>query len=87
MPLTLVDLNHLHAAQGYSELGMLIDADAELDLITPDVRHLPEVLEVRLEHTSRMLLLPSASRKMRILSSVVYRLPFIFVWVLSWPPD
>jgi len=38
---------HLTAAQGYLELGMPLDADAELDLIDPFCRHLPEVLALR----------------------------------------
>jgi len=38
---------HLSAAQGYLELGMFLDADTELDNIEPELRHAPEVLEVR----------------------------------------
>src|SRR5678815_500064 len=46
-PLEGENLRHLTAAQGYLALGMFLDADAELDRIEPDVRHRPEVLEVR----------------------------------------
>lgn len=37
----------LRAAQGYLELGMFDDANAELEEIHPDDRHLPDVLAVR----------------------------------------
>lgn len=47
MPLSAEDEKHLIAAQGYVELGMWLDANAELEEIDPKVRHLPEVLEVR----------------------------------------
>jgi len=49
MPLEQKDLRHLTAAHGYLDLGMFTNAEAELDLIDPEVRHLPEVLSVRLE--------------------------------------
>jgi hypothetical protein len=48
MPLTDQDQHHLTAAEGYVELGMWLDANAELDEIDPEARHLPEVLKVRL---------------------------------------
>lgn len=38
---------HLIVAQGYLELGMALDADAEIDRIDPELRHLPEVLVAR----------------------------------------
>ena len=47
MPLVENDLKHLTAAHGYVELGMWLDANAELESIDPEVRHVPEVLEVR----------------------------------------
>lgn len=37
------------AAQGYVELGMFLDANAELEGIDAESRHLPEVLAIRLE--------------------------------------
>lgn len=48
MPLEPKDQRHLCAAQGFSELGMFLDATEELERIESDVRHLPEVLAVRL---------------------------------------
>ena len=49
MPLVENDLKHLTAAQGYVELGMFLDANAEVEEIDPEVRHVPEVLEVRVK--------------------------------------
>src|SRR5262249_42059394 len=49
MPLEPENERHIVAAMGYCELNMWIDADAELDKIDPELRHLPEVLEVRME--------------------------------------
>ena len=48
MPLEHDDLRSLVAAQGYLELGMFLDANAELNEIAPERRHLPEILEVRM---------------------------------------
>ncbi len=48
MPLEETDDRHLTAAQGYLELGLFIEANDELEEMDADVRHLPEVLEVRL---------------------------------------
>jgi len=42
-----IDQRHLRAAEGYCELGLPVEADAELDLINPEVRHVREVLAVR----------------------------------------
>jgi hypothetical protein len=36
-----------HAAEGFLEVGMYLDADAALDDIDSYCRHLPEVLAVR----------------------------------------
>ena len=49
MPLSTEDLKHLTAAQGFTELGMFLDANEELEEIDPEVRHVPEVLAVRVE--------------------------------------
>ncbi len=49
MPLTADDQRHLIAAEGYTALGMYLDANAELEAIDPEVRHVAEVLTVRLE--------------------------------------
>jgi hypothetical protein len=43
------DQQHLTAAEGYAFLSMWLDANAELEEIDPEVRHVPEVLEVRLK--------------------------------------
>jgi tetratricopeptide (TPR) repeat protein len=48
MPLVEQEQQHLTKAEGYLELGMFLDANEELENIEPDVRHLPEVLLVRL---------------------------------------
>jgi tetratricopeptide (TPR) repeat protein len=44
MPLETADQLHVRAAQGYVELGMCQEANAELEEIDPLCRHLPEVL-------------------------------------------
>ena len=42
------DVKHLIAAEGYAELGMFLDADAEIENIHPEVRDVPEILAIRL---------------------------------------
>ena len=42
-----LDCLHLQAAQGWLELGDHLEADKELDEITPQLRAHPDVLEVR----------------------------------------
>ena len=49
MPLEDDNQRRLVAAQGFLELGLPLDANAELDEIDADMRNLPEVLAVRLE--------------------------------------
>jgi hypothetical protein len=49
MPLEPPDKKHWKAASGYVQLGMYLEADAELDEIDPFCRAAPEVLAVRLE--------------------------------------
>jgi hypothetical protein len=49
MPLSAEDLKHLTAAQGYTELGMWLDANDELEEIDAEVRHVPQVLAVRVK--------------------------------------
>jgi hypothetical protein len=49
MPLEPDDQHHLTVAEGYAGLGMWLDANAELEEIDPEVRHVPEVLAVRLQ--------------------------------------
>jgi len=41
MPLEPEDQNHLQTAKGYCELGMFLDADAELERIDAEVSHIP----------------------------------------------
>lgn len=48
-PLTPPDTHHLLAAQGWLELGNHLEADKELDEITPKLRAHPDVLEIRWE--------------------------------------
>ncbi len=48
-PLQPPDSYHLQAAQGWIELENYIEADAELDKITPHLRAHPDVLKVRWE--------------------------------------
>ncbi len=47
IPLDTPDLHHIRAAQGWLELGNHIEANAELENITPALRAHPNVLEVR----------------------------------------
>ena len=41
------DQLHLRAAHGYIEIGLFLEANAELEKITPSCRHAPEVLDSR----------------------------------------
>jgi len=43
MPLENPDHRHLRAAHGFIELGMFLEANAELEEIDPFCGHLPEV--------------------------------------------
>jgi tetratricopeptide (TPR) repeat protein len=47
MTLDLNDKRHLEAAEGWLELGLPLDANAELEKITPQLRDHPDVLELR----------------------------------------
>jgi tetratricopeptide (TPR) repeat protein len=49
VPLEHPDRQHCQAAAGYAELGMLLEANSELDEIDPFNRAAPEVLAVRIE--------------------------------------
>ena len=46
-PLSPPDSHHLAAAQGWLELGNHLEADSELDKITPSFRIHPDVLDIR----------------------------------------
>ena len=54
MTMDSTDHRRLMAATGYLELGMFTEAEAELDAITPDFRHFPEIMEVRMEIYSKL---------------------------------
>jgi tetratricopeptide (TPR) repeat protein len=81
MPLERDDLRHLTAAQGYVELGMHCDAEAELEEIEPEVRHVPEVLQVRVD-------IYHALKKWDLLQPVAKKLalfdPQNSQWWISW---
>ena len=81
MPLVENDLKHLTAAQGYVSLGMFDDAHSELEEIDPEVRHLPEVLEVR-------VLIYRALKKWELMQVVAKQLalhdPEEPQWTVSW---
>jgi hypothetical protein len=48
VPLEQLDRRHCQAATGYVELGMFLEANAELDKIDPFNRVAPEVLALRI---------------------------------------
>ena len=48
MPCLLDNLRLLEAAQGYSELGLYMQANQELEQMSAETRHWPEVLAVKL---------------------------------------
>jgi hypothetical protein len=49
MPLEPNNQRLLTAAQGYLDLGLPLDANDEVESMDAEVRHVPEVLEVRVE--------------------------------------
>lgn len=81
MPLEPDDLPFLLAAQGYLELGMFLDADAELERIDPERRHLPEILEVRMH-------IFCALKKWELMQAVAKSLALLdpenVHWIVSW---
>jgi lipopolysaccharide biosynthesis regulator YciM len=81
MPLEPEDQRHLLAAEGYVEPGMHLDADAELEEIDPEVRHVSEVLAVRLH-------IYQALGKWEQMQTVASRLPKHdpdeVQWAVSW---
>lgn len=81
MPLEPEDQRHLTAAEGYMQLGMPLDANAELEDIDPDVRHVPEVLEIRLEiyrKLDKWELMQVVAKKLAMLD------PANIQWTGSW---
>ena len=81
MPLELSDQKHLEAASGYVQLGMYLEADAELDKIDPFCRAAPEVLAVRLE-------IYAGLEKWELMQVVAKKLaehdPQSVQWAISW---
>lgn len=81
MPLEPEEQQHVTAAQGYVELGMFLDANEELEQVDPDVRHVPEVLAVRVE-------IYSALKKWELMQVVARKLamfdPDNPQWTGSW---
>jgi len=81
MPFESEDQRHLAAAQGYVELGMLAEANEELEQIDADVRHLPEVLEIRVR-------IYSAVKKWDLMQVVARQLaqcdPSNVRWTVLW---
>jgi len=53
MKATHIDIMHMKAAEGWLELGNYLEADRELDEITPELRAHPDVLLKRCERYSR----------------------------------
>ena len=81
MSLSPDDQFHLNAAWGYFELGMLSDAEAELEKIAPAVCGRAEVLVLRLavfQETQRWAAMQAAARKLSELD------PTASQWSISW---
>ncbi|MEQ1858433.1 MAG: hypothetical protein ABMA13_00700 [Chthoniobacteraceae bacterium] len=81
MTFTPEDQLHLRAASGYIALGMNLDANAELEKIIPEHRHLPQVLVFRLQ-------IYHALEKWELMQTVAKRLattePENPQWWASW---
>ena len=81
MPFEPTDQQHLTRAQGYVELGMFLDANEELENMDAEVRHLPEVLAVRVD-------IYSALKQWELMQVVAKRLakydPNNSQWWISW---
>ena len=81
MPLEHPDKTHWQAATGYLELGMALDADAELEKIDPFNRAAPQVLALRIEIYRKL-------KKWELMREIAKRLnefqPDEVQWVLSY---
>lgn len=81
MPISPKDQTHLTAAEGYIELGMHLDADAELEEIEPELRNQTEILQFR-------VLIYCALRKWELMQTVAKALslrdPENPQWSVSW---
>ena len=81
MTLTPEDLPQLRIAEGYLELGMFADAEAELEKIAPDLQGRPETLVVRLglfQETQRWAAMQAVARKLAELD------PTDPQWAIAW---
>jgi hypothetical protein len=81
MPLEHPDNTHWQVALGYLELGMALDADAELEKIDPFNRAAPQVLALRIEIYRKL-------KKWELMREIAKRLndfqPDEVQWVLSY---
>ena len=81
MPLEPENQRLLTAAQGFLELGLPLDAHDEIESMDADVRHVPEVLEVRVE-------IYRALKKWELMQTVAKKLteaePADSRWPLAW---
>jgi Tfp pilus assembly protein PilF len=81
MPLEHPDKTHWQAALGYLELGMALDADAELEKIDPFNRAAPQVLALRIEIYRKL-------KKWELMREIAKRLnefqPDEVQWILSY---
>ena len=72
---------HLLAAEGYVELGMPLEANAELERIDSDARHIPPVLVIRLQ-------IYQALANWKLMQAVASELakndPDEVQWAVSW---
>ena len=67
MPLSPEDQIRVNKAEGYLELGMFQDAEAELEKVAPDARQLPEVMFLRLvlyQETKRWAAMQAVAKKL-----------------------
>ena len=81
MSLSPEDQFHLNAAEGYFQLGMFADAEAELEKVAPDVCGRPDILVLRLaifQETKRWAAMQAAARKLSELE------PTSPQWAISW---
>jgi Flp pilus assembly protein TadD len=81
MPLESDDLQNLRAASGYSELGMNLEANEEVERIDPFCRALPEVLAIRLNIYAGL----KKSEAMQVVAAKLARYdPDDVQWLISW---
>jgi tetratricopeptide (TPR) repeat protein len=81
MSLDTLEQRYLTAALGYLELGMGLEADAELERIDPFCRHLPEVLTLRIQvyrHLKKWELMETVAK--RLAQSNQDRIEWTVLW-------